>query len=70
MATARRVTANLRARDEANLEAIAADADLSQNDAIRKALASEAFIQRTLRSGGSILVRDESGEIREVQFVS
>ncbi|MGO1317480.1 MAG: hypothetical protein ACTMIR_10665 [Cellulomonadaceae bacterium] len=67
--TAKRVTANLRPRDEAHLDEVTARAQLSPNDAIRQALASEAFIQRTLKEGGSILVRNADGEIREVQFV-
>jgi len=67
--TVRRVTASLRERDETNLEQVAEDAGLSQNDAIRKALATEAFVQETLRSGGEILVRDSKGEIKVVRFV-
>lgn len=68
--TVRRVTASLRAKDESNLEKVADEAGLTQNDAIRKALATEAFVQDTLKGGGSILVRDADGTIREVQFVS
>ncbi len=68
--TVRRVTASLRERDEANLERVADSAGISQNDAIRKALATEAFVQETLDSGGEILVRDSEGNIKVVQFVS
>ena len=68
--TVRRVTASLRPRDENNLESVAEDAGLSENDAIRKALATEAFVQETLKEGGSILVRSKDGTVREVQFVS
>lgn len=68
--TVRRVTASLRPRDESNLESVAEDAGLSENDAIRKALATEAFVQETLKDGGSILVRSKDGTVREVQFVS
>jgi hypothetical protein len=67
--TVRRVTASLRAKDEANLEQVAESTHLSQNDAIRKALATEAFVQETLESGGKILVEDKKGVVREVQFV-
>jgi hypothetical protein len=63
------VTASLRAKDEANLEQVAETTRLSQNDAIRKALATEAFVQETLQSGGKILVQDPKGVVREVQFV-
>lgn len=68
--TVRRVTASLRERDEDNLEQVAEDSGLSKNDAIRKALATEAFIQKTLKAGGSVLVRDSDGTLKEVQFVS
>jgi hypothetical protein len=68
--TVRRVTASLRERDESNLERVAETAGLSQNDAIRKALATEAFVQETLDAGGEILVRDSAGNIKVVQFVS
>lgn len=68
--TVRRVTASLRAKDETNLEKVADEVGLNQNDAIRKALATEAFVQDTLKSGGAILVRDKDGSIREVQFVN
>lgn len=67
--TVRRVTANLRERDEQNLAKIAEMSGVSRNDAIRKALASEVFIQKALSEGGSILIRDAKGEIREVHFV-
>ena len=68
--TSKRVTASLRAPDVENLEEVAKSTRLSSNDAIRKALATEAFVQRVQEEGGTILVRDESGEIREVAFVS
>lgn len=68
--TVRRVTASLRERDERNLEQVAEIAGLTPSDAIRKALATEAFIQETLKSGGAILVRESSGEVQEVKFVS
>ncbi len=68
--TVRRVTASLRAKDEKNLEKVADESGLTHNDAIRKALATEAFVQDTLKDGGEILVRDPDGTIRMVQFVS
>lgn len=68
--TVRRVTASLRARDEQNLESIAESAGLNQNDAIRKALATEAFLQEVLNSGAAFLVRESDGSIHEVKFVS
>jgi adenylate kinase len=67
--TVRRVTASLRERDEENLEQVAESTHLSQNDAIRQALATEAWVQETLGSGSKILVEDDKGVVREVQFV-
>ena len=37
------------------LEEVSAATRISQNDAIRKALATEAFVQRTLAGGRKIL---------------
>lgn len=67
--TVRRVTASLREPDVENLEEVSETTRLSENDAIRKALATEAFVQETLRGGGAILVRDKDGNVREVAFV-
>jgi len=68
--TAKRVTASLRDPDVQNLEEVAESTRLSSNDAIRKALATEAFVQRVIASGGKILVQSEDGVVREVAFVS
>ena len=67
--TVRRVTASLRERDDANLQEVAERSGLSQNDAIRQALATEVWVQETLDSGGKILVQDNDGVVREVRFV-
>jgi hypothetical protein len=67
--TVRRVTASLRDRDEANLKEVAERSGLSQNDAIRQALATEVWVQETLDAGGKILVQDDDGVVREVRFV-
>lgn len=39
--------------------------ELATNEAIRRALASEAFIDRTTRRGGTILRRNVDGSIEE-----
>jgi hypothetical protein len=65
----RRVTVNLRRADTERLEEIATATRLNKNDAIRKALATEAFVQRTLSEGRKILVEDANGKVREVEFV-
>lgn len=67
--TVRRVTASLRGRDEANLQEVTDLSGLSPNDAIRKALATEAWLQETLDSGAKILVKGPDGVLREMQFV-
>ena len=67
--TAKRVSVNLRGSDLDRLEEVSQASRLNPNDAIRKALATEAFVQRTLAKGGKILVQDEDGTIREVEFV-
>lgn len=67
--TAKRVSVSLREPDLERLEEVAEASHLNPNDAIRKALATEAFVQRTLAKGGKILVQDEDGNVREVEFV-
>jgi hypothetical protein len=67
--TVRRVTASLRERDEANLNEVSEMSGLSPNDAIRKALATEAWLQETLGSGAKVLVKNPDGSVSEMQFV-
>ncbi|HEX2058701.1 MAG TPA: ribbon-helix-helix protein, CopG family [Actinomycetota bacterium] len=67
---ARRVTVTLRQSDQRRLDEIAEAVHLSQNDVIRKALATEAFVQRVLGEGRKILVEDANGNVREVEFVT
>lgn len=65
----RRFSVTLKEIDDRRLREIAEAGDLSLNDVIRKALATEAFVQRTLSKGRKILVEDEEGNVREVEFV-
>ena len=67
--TARRVTASLREPDVVNLEEVAQATKLTPNDAIRKALATEAWVQRELKKGAVIMIRTPDGAVREVAFV-
>lgn len=69
MADSTRVTVTLRPTDQERLDKIAEAARISQNDAIRKALATEEFVQRNLAAGRKILVEAEDGTLREVEFV-
>ena len=66
---ARRVTVNLRQQDVDRLDRIAKEAHLQPTDAIRRALATEAFVIRNRKEGRKILVEDESGNLREVEFL-
>ena len=65
-----RVTVTLRPADSARMDELASRTRLSKNDVIRKALATEAFVQRTLAENRKILVEDANGNIREVQFIT
>lgn len=66
----RRVTANLRQADVDRLDFIAAKSGLSPNDALRKALATQAWIDKTLRDGRKIVVEDSKGNLREVVWAT
>jgi len=70
MADSYRTTVSLRQRDLNNLDQVAEVTALTRNDAIRQSLASEAFIQKVLQSGGKLLVEDAEGNIKEVAWVN
>ncbi|MDQ6947489.1 MAG: ribbon-helix-helix domain-containing protein [Actinomycetota bacterium] len=65
----KRVTVTLGESDVERLDEISREGRVSKNDAIRRALATEAFVQRTLAAGRKILIEDADGKIREVEFV-
>ena len=67
--TVKRITVNLRESDDARLRAIATEEDLTDNDAIRRALATEAFINEQLRKGKKLLLEEEDGTVSRVEFV-
>jgi predicted transcriptional regulator len=66
---ARRITVNLRPGDASRLDQLAEEAQAQPSEVIRRALATEAFVKKTLRAGRKILVQDEKGNLREVEFV-
>ena len=70
MADSYRTTVSLRQRDLNNLDQVAEVTALTRNDAIRQSLASEAYIQKVLQSGGKLLVEDAEGNIKEVAWVN
>lgn len=66
----RRITVNLRATDIERIEEIAADTGMTANEILRRALATQSFVNRTQREGRKILVTDEKGkDIREVEIL-
>lgn len=66
---ARRVTVTLRPRDIKRIEEIASETSLKANDIIRRALATESFVVKNRREGRKILIQDEKGTLREVEFL-
>lgn len=64
-----RVTLTLRPVDRRRIDEIAEKEQVNKNDAIRLALATEQFVSRVLDEGGTILVKDKDGTVREVEFV-
>ena len=66
---ARRLTVNLRASDVARIEAIAEQTGLTANEILRRALATEEFVQRNRREGRKILVENDDKSLREIEFL-
>lgn len=54
----KRVTVNLRELDYERLTFISEATGLSKNDSIRKALATQAWVDRVQREGRKVLVED------------
>lgn len=50
------------------LESLAESQGITQTEALRKAIATEAYIQREISEGSKILVQKADKEIREVVF--
>lgn len=65
----KRVSVTLRRTDRDRLDQIIDETKLPTNDAIRHALATEAFILRAMREGSKILIETSDGRTREVEFV-
>jgi uncharacterized protein YdgA (DUF945 family) len=64
-----RLNTTLQDADVENLEEIKTATKLDQNDAIRKAIATEAFVQRNLKQGARLLLELEDGTIKQIEFV-
>ncbi|MEE9298185.1 MAG: hypothetical protein V3V29_04035 [Acidimicrobiia bacterium] len=67
--TSKRLTVNLRPGDVERLTRIAETEHLQPSEVIRRALATEAFVVRTLESGRKILIEEADGQLREVEFI-
>lgn len=66
--TTRRVSFNLRRTDEERLRLVAERVDGTENDALRKALATTAYLQQLIDDGGTVVVEDAQGRQRIVDF--
>lgn len=68
--TVKRLTTSMREPDLENLEKVSEATGLQPNDAIRKALATEAFVQEKLATGRVMYFRNPDGSFQEVAFVN
>lgn len=50
------------------LETLATNQGISKNEALRKAIATEAYFQREISQGSTILVQKANNELREIVF--
>lgn len=65
----RRITVNLRPSDVERIDRIAEETQLSPNEIVRRALATESFVIRNRKEGRKLLVDDGEGTVREVEFL-
>lgn len=66
----KRISVSLDERDDDRLQAVKKETRISsESEVMRRALATEAFVQETLDEGGKILVQAKDGSVREVKFV-
>ena len=64
----KRLSISLSADAAGLLESLSEEQGISQNEVIRKALATEAYIQQEIQLGSRILIQKADDEIREVVF--
>lgn len=65
----RRQSVTFTDRAAETVERLADDAGVSVSEVVREAIAREEWFRRTEKAGGTIFVKDEGGELREVEFV-
>ena len=51
-----------------NLDYLTEEQGISQVDAIRRALSTEAFLYEEIKNGSKILIKDRDNELREIIF--
>lgn len=51
-----------------NLDYLTEEQGISQVDAIRRALSTEAFLYEEIKNGSKILIKDKDNELREIIF--
>lgn len=66
--TAKRISVSLSADAAQMLEYLAKTQGITQNEALRKAIATEAYFQKEIRAGSKVLLQKSNKEIREVVF--
>ena len=64
-----RLNTTLGPADLEHLDAITEATRLDRNDAIRRAIATEAFIQRSLQQGAKLLLETPDGQVKQIEFV-
>ncbi len=50
------------------LEFLATNQGISQNEAIRKAIATEAYFQKEIKQGSTVLIMNSDKSVKEVVF--
>jgi hypothetical protein len=66
--TAKRISVSLSADAAQMLEYLAKTQGITQNEALRKAIATEAYFHKEIRAGSKVLLQKSDKEIREVVF--
>lgn len=66
--TSKRISVSLPEETARLLELIAKSQGISQNEAIRRAIATEAYLRQATTEGYKVLLQSQEKEIREVVF--
>jgi metal-responsive CopG/Arc/MetJ family transcriptional regulator len=64
----KRMTISLNDETAEMLDYLATSQGISQNEALRRAIATEKYLKEELQSGNRILVQKSNNEIRELVF--